>query len=246
MILKSRTQREREARRQADREERERGRAAVLEQGESVRLYNGDPFAPVGDVAEVAAITLAKPPPAVPFKLAGRQRQELLQGLLPRITFPKDKPCPITPGEVYPLTSQFAFVAIGIGETKSDWLLHYQPLDRRSRHLGKAGDYCGSERGAISTSKGIEDQPLGGPQFRPEKEQEPVSKREQTKMSEEDRAERLTQMRGNLKILQDNLGRLERLGESSDVCWGVRRAITALKTRIERQAKQQKEEARAA
>jgi hypothetical protein len=245
VIRKSQAQRDRESHREADRTKRAAALAVAEEQRESVRIYNGDPFAPAGDVAEVAATTLEKPPPEPPFKLAGTQRQELLQGLLPRITFPKDKPCPTSLGEVYTVTAQFAFVVIGIGETKSDWLLHYQPLDRRSRHLGKAGDYCGSERGAIATTKGIEDQPLGGPQFRPEKEQEPVSKREQTKMSEEDRAERLTQMRGNLKILQDNLGRLERLGEPSDVCWGVRRAITALKARIERQAKQQKE-ARAA
>jgi hypothetical protein len=241
VIRKSETQRQREEERKEDRERREAATAEAEAGRESVTIYKGDPFAPRGKAETVAAESLEKPPPEPPFKLTGKQRRELLDGDLPRITFPKDKPCPITVGEVYPVTSQFAFVVIGIGESKEDWLLHYQPLDHRARHLGKAGDYSSSDVSAIATKKGIEEVPLSGPQFRPEKEQEPVSKREQTKMTEEDRAERLKRMRGNLKILQDNLGRLERLEEAADVCWGVRRAITALKGRIERESRAQKE-----
>lgn len=242
MIRKSEKQRQREEAGKEEREKRAAARALAEEERESVTIYKGAPFAPKGKAKTVAAESLEKPPPEPPFKLKGKQRRELLEGELPRIIFPKDKPCPITVGEVYPVTSQFAFVVIGIGENKEDWLLHYQPLDHRARHLGKAGDYSSSDKGAIATKqapeKGIE--PKEG-QFRPEKEPEPVSRREQTKMTEEDRAERLKRMRGNLKILQDNLSRLERLEEASDVCWGVRRSITALKGRIERESRAQKE-----
>lgn len=241
MIRKSEKQRQREEARKEDRERREAAAAQAEASRESVTIYEGDPFAPNGKAKTVAGGSLENPPPEPPFKLTGKQRRELLDGDLPRITFPKDKRCPITVGEVYPVTTQFAFVVVGIGENKTDWLLHYQPLDHRSRHLGKAGDYSSSDVSAIATKKGVESLPLSGPQFRPEKEQEPVSKREQTKMTEEDRAARLKRMRDSLKILQDNLCRLERLEEASDVCWGVRRAITALKGRIERESRAQKE-----
>jgi hypothetical protein len=242
VIPKSEKQRQREEARKEDQEKREAVKERAEAERESVTIYKGDPFAPKGKTRTVAAESLEKPPPELPFKLTGKQRRELLDGEVPRITFPKDKPCPITVGEVYPVTSRVAFVVIGVGVDKTDWLLHYQPLDHRARHLGKAGDYSSSDKGAIATKQAPEKgtEPKEG-QFRPEKEPEPVSKREQSKMTEEDRADRLKRMRGNLKILQDNLGRLERLEEASDVCWGVRRSITALKGRIERESRTQKE-----
>lgn len=245
-MKKSAKQLEREAARAEERERRQAAQAASGAEREQVRLYHGDAFAPAGDVEVVDAGALQKPPAPLPFKLTGDQRLALQQGKPPRIAFPRSKPCPVTVGEVYPVAPSLWFVVTGIRETRKDHELHYEVHDERvrGRHLGRGVGYASSTAGAIPTEQAPD--PGDGPregQFRPEREPEALTQKEQTKMSDTTRAERIKEMAESLRQQKDNLAKLERLPGTGEVCWAIRRAITALEGRIKREGKLLKAEA---
>lgn|GEM_PF-6281873 len=245
MIKKSAKQREHEDRR--NRQDRHPTAGAVpwagddsttgddaVPVGDEVRVYEGDPFNPAGTVDTVAEKSFAKPPPEPPFKLTGKQYRELTERLRPRIAFPKEEPCPITKGEVYPVTSKLSFVVTGITETKTEWELHYTLLDDRAHTLGKLSGYVDGGRGAIATRKGIEGEGerLGGPEFSPETEPEAVAEEERGLIAAESKDETLTRLQQNRVKLQADHDRMQREGLPSTVLWGIRRSIAQLDQRI--------------
>lgn len=234
VIRKSAKQVEREAARQRDREARQAAQAQAEVERETVRVYVGEPFAPGGgevDVASASSFIKPERPPA--FELTGRQRQELLRRDRPRIVFPKDEPCPISVGEVYPITSQLALVVTGISEGKTEFELLYQLLDERAHNLGKVADYASSSRASIATQKAVEEVPLTGPQFRPETEPEAVSKKEQIEMSNEDRTARIERLKKSRHEIRENLDALRDVPGTSSARWAGKRAVEAITKRIE-------------
>jgi len=253
MIPKSKQQREREARRDdhpstgavrwsGDEDEVASGVPA----DEQVRVYKGAPFAPAGAVDKVAGQAFVKPPPEPPFKLTGKQYRELTERSRPRIAFPKDEPCPITRGEVYPVTTQLSFVVTGISETKTEWELHYELLDERPHNLGKLTGYASSQKASIATRKPREDQPLGGPQFRAETEPGALEDSEREEIVGESRADRLKRLKAHRVLLREQHRRMEQEGVQADVRWGIRLAITSLTQRIDNEQRRLEEEGKAA
>ena len=188
-----------------------------------------------GQAEVVSPDAFEKPPPEPPFKLTGKQRRELLERRSPRLAFPKDKPCPITVGEVYAVSTKLSFVVTGIAVTKTDHELHYSLLDERAHNLGKATGYSASSQGSIATRKPREEQPLSGPQFRDEAEGEALEQSELEAIVGESREDRIGRLQAHRIVLERQHQKMETEGIPSDVKWGLRRAIQVLKDKVERE-----------
>jgi len=231
-------------RKSEEQKRREPTKAEKLARREAKKaIETGQPITVVraGDAEIVSADAFVKPPPKPPFELTGKQRQELLERGRPRITFDRrpsiysteDEPCPITVGEIYVVTSQLSFVVTGISETKAEWELHYRIFDERAHNLGKASGYTNSSQGSIATTKKREEQPLGGPQFRDEKEGEALTEEEHAAIVEESREDRIKRLGAHRTLLEGQHRQMEAEGIQADIKWGLRRAIQKLTHRIE-------------
>jgi hypothetical protein len=240
MIPKSAKQRRREPTKEA----KEARKAAIKarEAPQPVKVTRGD------KVEVVPPDAFEKPPPKPPFELTGKQRRELLERLTPRIAFPKTKPCPTTKGDVLDVSSKLyiAVTGVGVSESKEEWEIHYDVHDQRGHNLGKFAGYSTSAEGSIATKKGREEQPMGGPQFRDETEQEAVSKVEQEQISGESRADRITRLKARRVLARAQLREMEGEDIGSEVLWGLRLTIQRLTERIEHEERSQGSQAQEA
>jgi hypothetical protein len=101
-------------------------------------------------------------------------------------------------GQTYTVQSshqagEFKILVLFTDETAKGWRVIARADNDTVHLLGKAGGYVTAAAGAMGTRKGIEPNPMGGPQFRSEVEPEAVSPEDELLFSR--RAHELTQAR---------------------------------------------------
>lgn len=70
------------------------------------------------------------------MKLTRQQRVDLFAGKHPRIAFPGDRPCPVSPGDSHPLSAKVSLIVLGVRRSKQgEHVLQYAVRDDRPRLL---------------------------------------------------------------------------------------------------------------
>lgn len=169
--------------------------------------------------------------PTPPFALAKADRAAILAGKTPRISFPRqapddhpaDAPYPAAVGDVVDVSSNVQIEVRGLRILVDSIVLQYEVHDRRAPVGGTP----------IHTVKAV-DRPqerMGGPQFRPEREPQPLAAREVRKLADRVREAELAK----LERTRADLGRhlKEQADAPRDVRFHLRKTLEAIERRIE-------------
>lgn len=182
------------------------------------------------DPVEVDAESLRHSDPTPPFTLSKAEREALLAGKPPRISFPRQapaehpegKPYPAEVGDVVPVTANVFIIVLGFRVLVDERVLQYEVRDQRPPSGGTP----------FATSK-EPDKPserMGGPEFRPEREPQPLPRAEVRKMADRVRQAELEKQRRT----RDELGRhlKEQASAPRDVRFHLAKTIESIERRI--------------